>query len=190
MTFMLKIRKPSRLKMGTRRLCRKSAGGLLALSAFAMAPPVIAKSISLCAPDEAVIFSCALGKKTASLCASKDLSATKGYLYYAYGKPGALDLSAPEKAITARQNLTRGSIAYSGGGTDYVRIQNGAFSYIVYSGIGKGWEQEGVVVQKDGKTISSHICPASMSALGPNGWQPVYGANLKPDTSDFEVPVR
>jgi hypothetical protein len=171
-------------------LDRKLVGAVLAITAFATVPPANARITSLCASDETVIFSCILGNKTASLCASKDLIATKGYLYYAYGKPDAIELSVPEKSFTGRQSLTRGNIAYSGGGTDYVRVRKGAFSYVVYSGIGKGWEQEGVVVQKDGKTISSHICPASVSALGPDGWQPVYGANLKPDTSDFEVPVR
>jgi hypothetical protein len=176
--------------MGTRKLDGALASALLVLTAFAMPLPASAKNTSLCAPDETVIFSCALGKKIASLCASSDLSATRGYLYYAYGKPGAIEFSAPQKSIAARQNLARGSIAYSGGGADYVRILNGGFAYVVYSGIGKGWEQEGVVVQKDGQTISSHICPATVSALGPDGWQPVYGANLTPDTTDFEIPVR
>jgi hypothetical protein len=164
----------------------KTAVALLA----AMATPAHAASASLCAGNETAVFSCALGKKTASLCASKDLNATKGYLYYAYGKPGAVELSAPDKTMAARAGLARGNIAYSGGGADYVRIRSGAFSYVIYSGMGKGWEQDGVVVQKDGKILSSHICPASVSAMGPDGWQPVYGAGLKPDTEDFEVPVR
>jgi hypothetical protein len=174
--------------MRMRKLDGTLASALLAAITFATPLPAVAKSTSLCAPGETVVFSCALGKKIASLCASKDLSAAKGYLYYAYGKPGALELSAPEKSIAARQNLARGSIAYSGGGADYVRILNGGFAYVIYSGIGKDWEQEGMVVQKDGQTISSHICPATVSALGPDGWQPVYGANLKPDTADFEIP--
>jgi hypothetical protein len=141
---------------------------------------------SLCASDEKAVFTCAVGRKTASLCASPDLTPAKGYLYYAYGRPGAVDLTTPDKFPAARASITLGGLAYSGGGGDYVRIVKGAYAYVVYSAIGRGWEQEGVAVQKDGKPISSLIC--SDGALGKDGWKAVYDAKLTPDHSDFEKP--
>jgi hypothetical protein len=141
---------------------------------------------SLCAANEKAVFTCTVGRKTASLCASPDLTPATGYLYYAYGRPGAVELTTPDKSPAARRSITLGGLSYSGGGGDYVRIVRGLYAYVVYSAIGRGWEQEGVAVEKDGKPISSLIC--SDTALGPDGWQAVYGAKLARDTSNFEKP--
>jgi hypothetical protein len=51
---------------------------------------------TLCTPDENVIFSCTSGSKTASVCASRDLTPTKGYLQSRYGNLSKLDFLAPK----------------------------------------------------------------------------------------------
>jgi hypothetical protein len=53
---------------------------------------------SLCAANEQTIWSCATTKnKIASVCASKDLTADKGYLQYRFGLSGKIELEFPQK---------------------------------------------------------------------------------------------
>jgi hypothetical protein len=60
----------------------------LALFACAPAFSAAAKPPTLCLPDEQVLFSCVVNYKSriVSLCASKSLAATTGYLQYRFGK--------------------------------------------------------------------------------------------------------
>ena len=53
---------------------------------------------SLCAKDERIIFSCPVKRpaKIVSVCASKDLTATTGYLQYRFGLPGKIELEYPK----------------------------------------------------------------------------------------------
>ncbi|MGC1305402.1 MAG: hypothetical protein WA840_23780 [Caulobacteraceae bacterium] len=141
---------------------------------------------ALCTANETPVFSCAIGAKVASLCASRDLSPTAGYLYYAFGKPGAVEVAIPKKTPAFRQSITVGTLSYSKGGGDYVRIRNGKFAYVAYSALGDGWEQEGVAVEQDGKPLSSLACHGA--ALGPDGWQALYKAKLPADQQGFEKP--
>lgn len=51
---------------------------------------------SLCSAEEQVIWNCSTQKKTLSVCASKDLSATAGYMQYRIGQPNKLEMIFPE----------------------------------------------------------------------------------------------
>ena len=141
---------------------------------------------TLCDQDEATVFSCPIGQKIVSLCSIHRPDKTV-LLRYVFGKPGK-----PELALTnagePRAPMAYGSLSYSGGGGDYIRVRNGRFAYVVYSAIGRGWEQEGLVVEKDGRRISAQQCGGSRGALGPNGWQDVYAAHLPDDKAGFEKP--
>lgn len=63
---------------------------------------------TLCSPQEDVIFSCTTGLKIASVCASKDLSPTKGYLQCRYGKVSKVEFLAPKikKGLPPNLRLT------------------------------------------------------------------------------------
>jgi hypothetical protein len=52
---------------------------------------------TLCTPHEKVMFSCMVGAKSkiVSLCASPDLSAQAGSLFYRFGTPSAIELEYP-----------------------------------------------------------------------------------------------
>lgn len=51
---------------------------------------------SLCSAEELVVFSCELGRKQVSVCASRDLSASSGYLEYRFGTTlGPMELRFP-----------------------------------------------------------------------------------------------
>lgn len=121
-------------------------GGLLALIAL----PVWAAE-PLCDTQEQVIFSCSLGKKTVSVCASHDFSASSGYLQYRFGQKDALELAFPDltEAVPASQYVQARTLMFSGGGGGYLRFINGEHQYIVYTAIGKGWgAKDGVAVEK------------------------------------------
>lgn len=55
-----------------------------------------AYAATLCAPDEVVVWSCETTQKLHSLCASKDLTRTTGYMQYRAGRRGDLELEYPE----------------------------------------------------------------------------------------------
>lgn len=61
-------------------------GSMVSVVAFAQSKPVVATH---CKPDERIVFSCPFKPgKTASLCASSDLTKTTGTLQYRYGVVG------------------------------------------------------------------------------------------------------
>jgi hypothetical protein len=67
----------------------------LAIIALSLATTASAAD-TLCTSEENVIFTCTAGLKIASVCASKDLSPTKGYLQSRYGKVNKVDFLAPK----------------------------------------------------------------------------------------------
>ena len=74
----------------------------------------------------------------------------------------------------------------SGGSGSYMRLNSGEYSYTVYSGIGKNWEKDGLVVEKSGETLSNIPCK---SAIVSNIGVDFYEENAAPeDKSGFEIP--
>lgn len=117
-----------------------------------------AKGATHCASEEEVIFSCDIGKKTVSVCASIGLTASSGYLQYRFGPLGMAELKYPETSLRLRDVTSGGHLTYSGGGGAYIRFVNGDYAYVVYTGIGRGWEKQGVVVEKGGQVVSTLLC--------------------------------
>ncbi len=116
---------------------------------------------SHCRAEERIIFSCSLGKKTVSVCASAELSAASGYLQYRFGPKDALELAFPEvtQATPAASYVQARTLMFAGGGGGYLRFINGAHHYIVYTAIGKGWgEKDGVAVEQNGQLVVNLEC--------------------------------
>ena len=63
---------------------------LIVVPLFSMAAPG-----TLCSADEEVIFSCKTKRKMYEICASKDLSATSGYMQYRAGSNGKVEFVYP-----------------------------------------------------------------------------------------------
>ena len=149
-----------------------------------LATALPAHAASLCTDREQVVLSCLIGHRIVSLCASRGISPVRGHLRYAFGRPGHVETQiSPDDAAAA---FSEGVIPYPKGGADYVRIRSGRTGYVVYAAMVPGWEQDGVVVEIDGKPLKSLLCPGY--ALGPDGWAPAYVAKLAKDTRGFEVP--
>lgn len=158
----------------------------LALILAAQASGVCAAADSLCLTGEQAVFSCPVGRKLVSLCASPDLTPTTGTLHYRFGRKGAVELDYPRQAGHPRQFFSASVLSYSDGGGDYLRFSSGEFEYVIYSALGRGWEKEGVVVTRKGEQLASLVCRGA--ALGPEGWARVYKAQLPRATADFELP--
>lgn len=149
-----------------------------------LATALPAHAASLCTAREQVVFSCPVSHRIVSLCASRGISPTRGHLRYAFGRPGHVETQISTGDAAA--SFSEGVIGYPRGGADYVRIRSGRTAYVVYAAMVPGWEQDGVVVERDGKRVKSLLCPGY--ALGPDGWAPAYAARLAKDTQGFEVP--
>ena len=154
---------------------------------YGVSLPAIARDTH-CSEQEQTVFSCSLGKKLVSVCASSDISPTSGYLQYRFGKKNAPELIFPATTESTLRSVVRArTLMFSGGGGGYLRFINGRYSYIVYTAIGKGWgTKDGVSVEKDDKPIANLKCqdvPASV--LGEDFFT---RAGLAVDQDEFLLP--
>ena len=145
---------------------------------------------SLCFSDEEVVFSCrSTSGETISLCASSILTGSDGYLQYRFGVVGDIpEFIFPKELNHPREFFLSGTVPYSGGGASYLKFNRGDYTYSVFTGIGKGWEKEGLVVKKMGKDYSTIPCDGPfVSKLGPALFEDLE-LRKDPDELDFEVP--
>ena len=154
---------------------------------------VDAKPASLCAQDEALIFTCPVaGQKLLSICASRQYGPDLGFLQYRYGPADKPEMLIPAVATAPAKAAKSGLWSFSGGGGAYIQFINGKTAYYVYSAIGK-WGKKGktaakagVAVEKDGKLVSRIRCMApEISELGPD----FFGkAGLSEVENEIDVP--
>ena len=75
---------------------------------------------------------------------------------------------------------------YSGGGGAYLRFDRDGLEHTVYTGVGRGWEKAGVVVQEGGRTVRELACEGEVTSLiGPELFE---RASIPADGSGFEIP--
>jgi hypothetical protein len=159
------------------------------------ASPTPSGQASFCAPQEEVVFACRTGAKLASICASRDASATRGYVQYRFGKPDSrqsLELALPEDRPAPPKAATGESVAFSGGGGAWMRFRKGGFAYVAYTGIGR-WgpngetrEKAGIVVEQAGKAIATLKCSGRpVSLLGPAWFEK---AGVRGGGEEFDFP--
>lgn len=143
---------------------------------------------SHCSEQEQTIFSCSLGKKIISVCASKNISPTSGYFQYRFGLKNSPELKFPVLTDTSSRSFIQArTLMFSGGGGAYLRFINGRYNYIVYTAIGKGWgTKDGVAVEKDHKLIANLKCQdVPDSKLGDELFSL---AGLINDQDEFQLP--
>ena len=143
---------------------------------------------TLCSPAEQVLFSCETPQqRVVSLCSSSLLTSTAGYLQYRFGKIGRdPELVYPTMREHPKKYFQSGTLTYACGGGAYVKFHSGEYTYVVFTGIGKGWKKEGVVVQKAGKQIAHLACQGPWtSEIGPDLFKK---ADIPQDLDNFEIP--
>jgi len=174
---------PARLAVAALVLAAAPAQG-----ADAKLAPRGAKVAALCQAGESILFSCSAGKKVLSVCASRTLGATEGYIQYRFGLVGATpEMQVPETRRHPSGTLRADTLSFSGGGGAYLRFARGDFSYVVYTGVGKGWgEKAGVSVEKDRQPLANVKCSGPyLSELGPDLFQ---AAAIPADGGGFTLP--
>ncbi|MCD9046973.1 hypothetical protein [Luteimonas sp. MHLX1A] len=136
---------------------------------------------SACAVDETVVFACATGAgQGVALCGSQDASRLR------YVETGEAAARWPETGMAEAAAFRSGTLMYSGGGGAYLRFDRDGREYTVYTGIGRGWEKAGVLVQEDGRTVRALTCEDEVASLiGPELFQ---RASIPADESGFEIP--
>lgn len=102
-------------------------------SARILTPLNSTKPGSLCAASEQVLWSCEMVKdrKLASVCGSKDLDGTRGYVQYRFGRAGQVELEFPRER-TSTQSAFKYS-RYTRPLVTYLKLQfvNGGVSYTI-----------------------------------------------------------
>jgi hypothetical protein len=167
---------------------------LLYTPAHAAAAPAGPAPASFCVAAETVVFTCRTGSKLVSVCASRNLSPTAGYVQYRFGKPGGpLEIAVPEGEVHPRKAAYGANDMYSGGGASWLRFRKGTHAYVVYSGVGR-WgakgatmAKQGLAVENNGKVIAHLKCTGNSSGeLGPQ-WFEKAGFQ-RSDKDEFFIP--
>jgi hypothetical protein len=144
---------------------------------LASAPALADTRPSLCQAGDTAVFSCAIGSKTASLCASGDIGPGQGSLTYRFGRKGAIELTHPETPAPPDQSFSTAVIGDAGFAGDIVRFSRGDTRYTLYSIIVKGQgERDGIRVTRDGRQLADLKCKDF--ALGADAWKLLYRAKL------------
>lgn len=149
---------------------------------LAVCAPLAAAQESLCTADEAVVFSCHVGKKTVSLCRPSSL---REQLAYRFGMPGHIELAYSAPSSGASQMAPQPGFEVStkplfGGGVTALRFHRGAYRYEVYSKTSRADDadrtpvaEDGVIVSRDGQTVRHLVCNDSGAGFRePLGWLP------------------
>lgn len=139
-----------------------------------------------CASGEEVVFGCAVGPdRSVAVCATGNFDSVQ---YREGVRGGPAEVVWPADAATqAPQVFRAGTLMYSGGGGAYLRFDRDGQAWTVYTGVGRGWEQAGVVVEQSGETVRDLACQNGMeSAIGPELFK---RADIPADPDGFEIPV-
>jgi hypothetical protein len=161
---------------------------LILVCVTCMAPCSSLAADDLCNAHERTMFSCTLGTNIVSVCASNDLSPTRGYVQYRFGPKRSPAFSFPaSRQPSSRAAIRARTLMFAGGGGAYIRFRNGQYQYVVYTAIGKGWgTKDGVAVEKQGKLLKYFTCrDVPVSTLGQDFFTQ---AGIAEDHAEFELP--
>lgn len=135
-----------------------------------------------CREDEVAVFSCSIGPGSGiALCGSANLAR----LQYRESSPGTGTQWPANDAATAAA-FRSGTMMYSGGGGAYLRFDRDGQLHTLYTGIGRGWEKAGLLVQEDGRALRKVECEGDVvSIMGPVFFDQ---ASIPADDSGFDIP--
>lgn len=138
---------------------------IVALLLCAMPALAQAATSTHCKAEEQVIFSCNVGKKVVSICASDTLGPAAGTAQYRFGALGKIELKIPAQpqhpTTFSRLGVMRGPAWVD----THIRVANGEYAYTVYEGEGRGWQRSGVLVTKYDQTLANLSCVSPRQGL-------------------------
>ncbi len=139
-------------------------GSIAALCLTAALGSVQAK-LSLCEPNERVVYSCDVksSSKVASLCASQTLTEQEGYLQYRFGSPGQIELTYPAHKRNSLQKFRLWRYARPMVDRLTISFDSGAYTY-TYSSDYDGDEKppidkvEILVSRQGSRKVTTLVC--------------------------------
>ncbi len=132
------------------------------------------------------MFSCAVGSRIVSLCASADIGPGSGTLVYRFGRKGALELVHPDPPRPPGAAFSAAVVGDAGSAGDIVRFSRGDVTYTLYSVMVRGQdERNGVLVTQAGQRRAALKCRDF--PLGKDAWGLMYRAKLpRAEPTDFD----
>ena len=146
---------------------------LLAASSGVLSAEAQTTTATLCADNETALFTCPIGAKTLSLCASSPLTPESGYVQYRFGSAAKVELEFPGSKVHPRNSLTLFGSGFARGYVAHLNFNVGAYTYVVYdrlvgafqNGRPEGHDHyAGVIVAKRGKVVSRLPCSDTSGA--------------------------
>jgi len=113
---------------------------------------------SLCESKERTVWSCQVGTKIYSVCASQDLSGTTGYLQYRAGTAQKTDFRFPTVLLHPKDHFEFGLLAHGA----RLSFSNGGYSYSIAEDLKGGTI---IDVEKSNRSVSTIHCRDSTATL-------------------------
>lgn len=119
----------------------------------------VAAIASHCTSDERIVYSCSVGKKVASICASRDAAMDKGYVQYRFGVIGNPEMIFPYQKQPANNKFSFTNEVFSGGiVVTTISFQNGSYTYSASTRFDHGHDLGEIDVENSGKSIATLPC--------------------------------
>jgi hypothetical protein len=147
-----------------------------------------------CKAEEDTIFACSSAENdSVALCASRDVSPTTGSIQLRVGTEGQPDNVFPGDApgSPSFRDVDKGAtLTFAGGGGAYVRVDMPEASLVLYTAIGEGFDESGLVIEQN-KQVAGHFkCKDNPSSqLGPDFFQKT-GMPQGATELDFPLPTK
>lgn len=121
----------------------------------------------MCDKNEAIVFSCHVGKKVVSLCHPSNQTHD---LTYRYGTPGHVELAYPDPTKAKSGDFYASENPLYGGGSSTVAFKLGDYEYRIYSKVGREEGEgnapedripvfeDGLMISKNGKLLKQMVC--------------------------------
>lgn len=120
----------------------------------------ISTASDLCKKYERMLFTCDIGKKNASICASENISPTEGYIKYRYGKSiESIELEYPLTQRAPKEAFSFAESGYAKGREIQLSFSISSYTYTLdlqSHSYGSDWS--GIVVEKNKEKISELKC--------------------------------
>ena len=139
-----------------------------------------------CGATETTVFACSTGKKTITVCASRDLSSNAGQLTYRLTPiDGSVEMTYPNPPQHPNVAFKVGLLRFTGDKTlSFLSFDKGSYRYVIYAADGKAFYDKGVAVEQGGKKVASLKCQGDAEV----NWDAIENARIANDTRGFAVP--
>ncbi|HIC7207781.1 hypothetical protein [Burkholderia stabilis] len=136
-----------------RYLCGVAFFSIGAISILGIKEEAQAVEVTLCQSHEEIYFSCSLGGKIVSLCASGNISPNNGYVQYRSGVPAHIDIQFPNKPYPPNGRFEISDISAGNLDCVHIKFKFGKYDYVIYQG-----SPSGVCIKEHGDLISNETC--------------------------------